>query len=136
MCSNEGEFSRTSNRCGTAKGAKPEGNIIYLNDDDDDRWSDSTIGCLKIDEDVTPGSDNAAEPEFDCPAFDEGGKNGDHCEINQKSDVSYRLFTIETQSQDYDVRKNTTEYKILFRSKVDGIEVSICIFLARYSTLV
>jgi len=94
-------------------------------DDNDENCSDLTVGHLKIDEsDIFLNSDK--ENKLDYSTYNT--KTNTNPKMIKKN-VSYRLFTIETQSQDYDERRDTKEYKILVRSKSDGIEVIIFLIL-------
>jgi len=95
-------------------------------DDNGEDCSDSIIDHLKIDESDMFLTSNE-ENKLDYSTYDT--KTDTNSKMIKKQEVSYRLFTIETQSQDYDERRDMKEYKILVRSKLDGIEVIIFLTL-------
>ncbi|EZA53909.1 hypothetical protein DMN91_009945 [Ooceraea biroi] len=77
--------------------------------------NDSTTGCLVIDESVERMSLSSAENESSYTDDDITDP-----EMGKGRNVSYRLFTIKAQSQDYHERRDTKQYRILVRSKLDG----------------
>jgi len=134
----EGEYSNSSNDYSEiAKKDKSKEVAIHLNNNDDDNdnndgddndedCSDSTIDHLQIDEPDMFLTSNE-ENKLDYSTYDI--KTDTNPKMIKKQKVSYKLFTIETQSQDYDERRDMKEYKILVRSKLDGIEVIIFLIL-------
>jgi len=115
-----------------AKENKSKEIAMHLNNNDDDGDNndsdDNGEDCSdsKIDESDMFLTSNE-ENKLDYSTYDT--KTDTNSKMIKKQEVSYRLFTIETQSQDYDERRDMKEYKILVRSKLDGIEVIIFLTL-------